>query len=81
MLIIRSLYLDMYICGMILSAQTIKYFKSLSSQVNKGITSAQSTVPYMLKHDPVIRNYEFIHDVWFCSRTVSNTQNRKKRKQ
>ena len=55
---------------MILSANEIKYFKSISSKVNSSMASYQSATPYYIEDDPVIGHYEVLRKVWLGSAAI-----------
>lgn len=50
--------------NMILSDSEISYFKEIQSKVLQGAASLKSGKPYLVRDDPVLRNYECIRRVW-----------------
>jgi transposase len=50
---------------MILSQKNRDYFKFLQAKVSQAMAHHSSHTPYLLDDDPVIKNYEIIHEVWF----------------
>lgn len=55
---------------MILSENTIKYFRLIASKVTASMAQFQSDSPYFILHDPIINNYECLRKVWLNSISI-----------
>jgi len=73
----RDIFVDFvlivwYNAGMILSENTIKYFKFIRSNVTAAMALNHSDYPYFIQDDTVINNYECLRKVWLNSISIRN---------
>ena len=50
---------------MIITPESREYFQKLPARVSHGMALFNSSTPYFVAEDPVIANYEMLHETWF----------------